>query len=108
MKKEAPKQSVDKEQYWQDNISAQNKSGQTVQEYCEQHNLGVPSFYAWKRKLNKTSQKRARKIATKAQANMKSASIELTLPSGAVLRWPVDAKPEAVAAMVNALSRPQD
>lgn len=40
-----------KEQHWRGLIQQQQQSGLSVRVFCAQHNLAVPSFYAWRRTL---------------------------------------------------------
>ena len=43
------------EAQWQTLIQNQQTSGLTISDYCQQHHLPTSSFYAFKKKLNLTS-----------------------------------------------------
>ena len=43
--------SVGKERLWREQVSSWQRSGLTIREYCLQHQLSEPNFYAWRREL---------------------------------------------------------
>lgn len=45
--------SVDKEEYWRWHVDLQVADGLSVKTYCRAHGLSVPSFYAWRRELQR-------------------------------------------------------
>jgi hypothetical protein len=42
-----------REQHWQRVLTRWQHSGLSVRAYCQQHQLSVPSFYWWRRKLQR-------------------------------------------------------
>jgi hypothetical protein len=104
----------------------------SIREFCRQHGLTEPSFYAWRGELKRRRMARAEKSRANAAAanyvnadggrtrfasvrlvpdnaatlNMATASqfaaIELALPNGVTVRMPANAEPSAVATLLNA------
>jgi hypothetical protein len=85
---------------WRNRIDRQQRSGQTVTQFCLQEGVSTPSYYKWKRKLQ-TEQPARRKGATvrrkvkapkhhKPKASAPSASppfVQLPLPSPPSCPW---------------------
>ncbi|MFV1977571.1 MAG: hypothetical protein ACC651_17665 [Candidatus Scalindua sp.] len=46
----------EKVSYWQDQVSAWEKSGLKQAEYCRKHDLKIRNFGYWKRRLHKASE----------------------------------------------------
>jgi len=59
MKRKGPRRDAAKERWWRGIIRAQRQSGQTIREYCREHALSEPSFYAWRHELNERRGQRA-------------------------------------------------
>ena len=90
---------------WAERLDRFRRSGQTVAQFCDAEGVSAPSFYAWKRTL-------AAESATPAPAPTvvpirltpspppPTAVIELSLPSGAVLRLPADIRPDVLVAVL--------
>jgi hypothetical protein len=90
-------------QNWQARIDAQASSGLSIAQFCEQHDCSVASFYQWKRKLAASNASDAsdkpqhgaihpspfQQLRTKPVLPG-PAWIELSLPSGAIVRVPAD------------------
>jgi hypothetical protein len=82
---------VRKERRWRQAIREWQASGLTVRAYCQCHHLSVPSFYAWRREL----QRRAagtpafvpiRVLASPATPVPAPTPLEVVLPSGRSVR----------------------
>ena len=41
----------DKERFWRRMVRQWRRSGLTVRDFCDQHGLAEPSFYAWRRTM---------------------------------------------------------
>lgn len=41
----------DKIHLWQERLQQQKDSGSTINDWCAQHQLSVPTFYYWQKKL---------------------------------------------------------
>ena len=39
------------EQFWRRHLRRQSASGRTIRDYCREHGLREPSFYAWRRSI---------------------------------------------------------
>lgn len=50
------RRSVAKEAWWRGHVDQQSSGGQSVREYCLQHELAENSFYAWRRELRLRAQ----------------------------------------------------
>jgi len=132
MKRKGPVRDAGKERFWQNNIGQQRRSGLSIREFCRQHGLTEPSFYAWRGELNRRRTARAEKSRTHAAKSnrvnadgdrtrfasvrlvpdnvaalniataLQFAAIELVLPNGVLVRMPANAEPAIVAALLNA------
>jgi hypothetical protein len=79
----------------------------TVVAFCAAEGVSQSNFYLWRRRLaqpptlapNQPKVVPIRVAPPPAPAN----AIELTLPSGGVLRFPADARPELIAAVLRGL-----
>jgi len=120
MRRKGPARDAAKERYWRAAISEQRRSGQSVRAYCRDGGLSEASFYAWRRELKQRRTVRAQKtpqrtgrgarfVPVRLAAGSVSppgfTSIEVALPSGAVLRLPSSTEPERVATMLIAWER---
>jgi hypothetical protein len=122
MNGKGPRRDAEKERFWRKTIDEQCSSGQSVRGYCGRKGLSEPSFYAWRRELQRRDgrpavRKRRRQLS-RARLPERGrpafvavrvgggsipptvASIECLLPSGAVLRLPADMGPAKIAAVV--------
>ena len=85
-----------KERFWRETLREQVASGQSVRAFCRQRQLNESAFYFWRRELK---QRKAQKedgtegnrlfvpVVAEPVAEATASSMEMTLPSGAVLRW---------------------
>ena len=48
-----PKRSAEKAEFWRMVLDEQQQSGLTAKAFCQQQGVSVPSFYAWRRRLQK-------------------------------------------------------
>ena len=105
-----PKPSQKKEAFWRKTLRQQQKSGQSIRQFCQQQRLSEPSFYSWRRELARRDQHAAAKpkrdrsrpvsVTRNRQPSNASvfiplqlaggngATIELVHPRGHVLRIP--------------------
>lgn len=86
-----------KERFWHQTLKQQAESGQSVRAFCRDRQLTEAAFYFWRRELKqrKADKKPDAKggalfVPVVAQGVTKTTAptIEMTLPSGSVLRWP--------------------
>jgi hypothetical protein len=82
-----PRSSPEKEAYWREMLSRQQRSGQSIRQFCKDHDLSEPSFYGWKREIKKrdghaagTAPKRRSRSGMKNQAAQRHASASPFIP----------------------------
>jgi hypothetical protein len=83
-----------KERFWRAIFQQWRRSGLSASAFCEQHDLSLPSFYAWRRTLARRAEQTPAFVpvtilspdqpAEPEQAQ--DSGLELLLPSGCVLR----------------------
>jgi hypothetical protein len=134
MSSKGPRRDGEKERFWREAIRRQRRSGRSVRGFCRDEALSEPSFYAWRRELKqrryRQQAERARRGKRRAERAERrptersprrpafvavqlaaetipttAGTIELALPSGAVLRLPANAEPATIAAIVTAWER---
>jgi hypothetical protein len=95
------------ERRWRDLIARWKRSGVSISDFCANQGVSESSFYSWKRELAGRDQ-----AVTPTTTSMPtfvpvrvapSATIEVVLKSGVVVRVPVGADPLTVAQLVAAL-----
>lgn len=93
-------------QGWVDRLARYRSSGQTVAQFCAAEGVSIPSFYVWKRTLAAdpvTLGIGPTLVPIRLTPSPATAGIELALPSGAVLRFPIDTPTVRVAEIVTAI-----
>jgi transposase-like protein len=95
------------ERRWRDLVARWERSDLTVRDFCSDHQISEPSFYAWRRELAARD-----RVGTPATATLPTfvpvrvappVGVEVVLPTGVVVRVPAGADPAAVARLVAAL-----
>lgn len=89
---------------WRKLLAAQARSGQSIRAFCDSQGLSEPSFYAWRRELARSA--RGSEAATPTFVPlqvMPSAAIEVTWPTGVVVRVPAGADGDMAVRLVAAL-----
>ena len=71
-----------KRKYWSKLISEQESSGQTIRAFCQEQGVRDPSFYYWRKQLQKSGPVQFALLKTVASA----APLELILANGEQLR----------------------
>ena len=122
MQRKGPQRDVQKERFWRDAIRQQQRSGQSVRQYCRDQGVSEPSFYAWRRELKRRHNRGAKTTSRRAAGRPRvgpsrrpafvsvqlapgtvpigSAPIECLLPNGMLLRLPAGMEPAAIAAVL--------
>ena len=93
------------ERRWRDLIRRWRNSDLTVRDFCADHDISEPSFYAWRRELARRDQAQAAP-ATPTFVPVRvapAAGIEVVLTTGVIVRVPAGADPSLVAQLVMAL-----
>ena len=92
---------------WAERLERFGRANQTVAQFCAAEGVSPPSFYVWKRTLagDTTSPDTVRPtlVPIRLTASPAGPPIKVVLPSGTVLRFPPDARPDAIAAVVHAV-----
>jgi transposase len=93
---------------WAERLDRFRRSGQTATQFCAAEGISEPSFYVWKRTLaaGADSARPAAPAPTLVPIRITpspAAPIELAFPSGTVVRFPADARPEMIVAVLRGL-----
>jgi transposase len=80
----------DRERFWRHIFSAWQGSGQTIREYCEQHDLTQTSFHYWRRELRQRDAQVPARRATPAFVPVRvipatTVAVKVRCPSGHVV-----------------------
>ena len=83
-----PKPAGPKADQWAERISAQQRSGTSVKQFCKEQGLTEYSFYAWRKRLHETGPVRFALVERGAsrQERTVEASLELVMANGERLR----------------------
>ena len=63
------RKNAEKESYWRDVIKRHSVSSLSIREFCENEDVSLPSFYAWRRKLRERKDHRLRDRNSKRRTN---------------------------------------
>jgi hypothetical protein len=94
---------------WRDLIDAWKRSGQTINAFCRDRKLTRSNFDRWRRTLvAKTTEPRGDEDVSPSSTFVPVRVVaepmaEVVLPSGVVVRLPLNAAPEAVTRLVTAV-----
>ena len=53
MQRKGPPRDAAKERFWRKAVRQQQRSGQSIRDYCRANRISEPSFYAWRRELKR-------------------------------------------------------
>jgi hypothetical protein len=92
-------------QKWVERIERFRTSQLTVAQFCAAEGVSVPAFYQWRRTLAAETVTEPLDRATVVPVRIAAppSAVEVVLPSGAMLRFPVDAAPQHIATLLRAL-----
>ncbi len=94
-------------QLWVERLERFGRANQTVAQFCAAEGVSVPSFYVWKRTLAGAATSpdpvRPTLVPIRLTPSPAGPPVEVVFPSGTVLRFPPDARPEVIAAVVHAV-----
>lgn len=95
---------------WRERLSGWRKSGLSVAEFCRRERISEASFYQWRRRLQATvdADQAAPRFVQLPTTAWPAASMQVTLPSGAVVMLSGQASVELVAAVVRAAMHSPD
>ncbi len=103
-----------KERLWREQIASWQRSGLSIRQYCQQHQLNEANFYAWRRELTRRDEAGGDRPVQRAKPSsvtwmpvtvMSSpeAVVEVQLPTGVVLRVPAGAESIVLERILTAL-----
>jgi len=90
---------------WRERIGRWKRSKLTVTEFCRQEQVSQPSFFQWRKRLIDESAKAhepPRFVELRPVAWPAMPSVQITLPSGAVVTLPGSISTELMTAVVRA------
>ena len=90
----ARSKSAEKEEFWRLVLEEHDRSGMTVKDFCVQQGVSIPSFYAWRRKIqladaDEDSQQLVPVTivdSSKSSGHGEFGTIEIVTPTGYTLR----------------------
>ena len=92
---------------WADRLERFAAGRNTVVAFCAAEGVSESNFYLWRRRLSQlpaSASIRPKIVPIRvAPAPAPATPIELALPSGTVLRFPTDARPELIVAVLRGL-----
>ena len=93
-----------KSEYWRERITEQERSGMSVQRFCEEQGLTEQSFYLWRKRLRKQQPMRFALVETApARQRATELDLELVLKTGERLRIGGGVDPTALRRVLAAL-----
>ncbi len=110
------KQSANKEASWRLVVEEQRRSGLSVRAFCQQQALSEPSFYAWRKELQKRDARRTADggsngrlipvdVILPASSGDVQALLEIRTPGGFTLRFGHDAAAATIARLLDVIAR---
>ena len=96
-------------QRWVERLQRYAAGRQTVVAFCAAEGVSESNFYLWKRRVAARPSAPATRVPRVVPLRITpsaTAHLELTLPSGAVLRFPADAGPQLVVAILRGWEGP--
>ena len=91
---------------WAERLARFHSGSHTVAAFCAAEGVSESNFYLWRRRLARPAPAaivNAPAVVPLRITPSPATPIELALPSGAVVRFPADARPELVAAVLRGL-----
>ena len=90
---------------WAERIAAQQRSGMSVKQFCNEQGLTEYSFYAWRRRLRESGTVRFALVerSVRRQERTAEAALELVLATGERLRIGTGVDPATLRAVLDVL-----
>lgn len=92
---------------WVERLERFRRANQTVAQFCADEGISEPSFYVWKRTLaheaNAPDPVPPAFVPIRLTQSPPDTPLEVVFPSGTVLRFPPDTRPDVIAAVVHAV-----
>ncbi len=116
------KQSAEKEEFWRLVVDEQRRCGLNIRMFCQQKAISEPSFYAWRKELQKRDAERVADVdksgrlipvdvvnATRENAKPRghdvNTPLEICTPGGFTLRFDHDTTPETISRLLDVIAR---
>ena len=99
------KRTADRERYWRERVAAQERSGLSVKQFCEQQQITEQTFYVWRKRLRNQEPMRFALVETgvvRPQLPAESV-LELVLTTGERLRIGAGVDPTTLRRVLEAL-----
>ena len=126
---------TDKERFWRSMVKRQRQGGATIRAFCREQGISEPSFYAWRKELQRRDAERSVGAGSVAGAGQVVAGegqgrlipvevvgerrpsegtpdghqtnqpLEIATPGGFMLRFPQDTRPEMVSHLLTVIGR---
>lgn len=88
---------------WRERLADWRRSQLSVAEFCRREHLSEPSFYQWRRRLERRQGHEAPRFVELPAATWPAPpGVQVTLPSGAVVTLPAQASSDLVTAVIRA------
>jgi transposase len=91
---------------WAERLARFHAGSQDVAAFCAAEGVSESNFYAWRRRLAQSAPPAVVDVPVVVPLRITpspATPIELALPSGAVVRFPADARPELIVAVLRGL-----
>lgn len=88
---------------WVERLERFAAGNHTVAAFCAAEGVSPSNFYLWRQRLARPSRPNAPAVVPIRVTPAPATPIELTLPSGPVLRLPADSRPELIVAILRGL-----
>ena len=94
-----------KSEYWRERITEQERSGMSVQRFCQEQGLTEQSFYLWRKRLRKQQPMRFAVVETgpAQQQSVTETGLELVLATGERLRISAGVDPTVLRTVLEVL-----
>jgi len=129
------KRLADKERFWRSMVKQQRQGGATIRTFCREQGISEPSFYAWRKELQRRDAERSagarsaavgrrvaagesegrlipvevvggrRKGAGVPDGHQTHQPLEIAAPGGFTLRFDQDTRPETVLCLLEVIGR---
>lgn len=129
------KRLADKERFWRSMVKQQRQGGATVRAFCRERGISEPSFYAWRKELQRRDAQRPasasraavgrRVVAGQSEGRLvpvevidgrrqgtgmpdghpTNGPLEIAAPGGFTLRFDQDTRPETVLRLLQVIGR---
>lgn len=88
---------------WVERLERFAARSQTVAAFCAAEGVSTANFYLWRRRLAQPASAPTIVPIRVAPSHKPTTPIELALPSGTIVRFPADARPELLVAVLRGL-----